>query len=132
MTEFKGTYESFYKFFDGYARNKTLALTKKHKSGVCAYCGITNAEIQSAHIRGCERKDIVKEFFNQSIISETGNEYVVDIDRFEELFVNFTQDLSNFHFLCQKCHNKYDKSPDIGETDFLYKAESIKQTPPKK
>lgn len=125
MNLFVGDYNTFYKFIDGYARNKTLSLTRKHKSGVCACCGTSSSEIQSAHKRGCERVDLVRKFFNASILKEENSTYTVDLDKFEQLFIDFTSDISNFHFLCGKCHTKYDKG-DINEKSFKHKADSIK------
>ena len=127
MNLFVGDYNTFYKFIDGYARNKTLSLTRKHKSGVCACCGTTEAEIQSAHKRGSERVDLVKKLFNESVLKTEKGEYFVDLDKFEKLFIDFTSDMSNFHFLCGSCHTKYDKG-EIIERDFKYKSESLKNT----
>jgi len=129
MSLFVGNYETFYKFIDGYARNKTLSLTRKYKSGTCACCGTTEAEIQSAHKRGSERVDLVKKLFNASVVKTENGEYFVDLDKFEKLFINFTSDMSNFHFLCGSCHTKYDKG-ELTEQDFKYKLESLKK--PKK
>ena len=67
MNLFIGDYKTFYKFFGGYARNHTLYLTKKYKSGVCACCGATDKEIESAHKRGLERSELVKKFFHESV-----------------------------------------------------------------
>lgn len=125
MAKFIGDYPTFYKFIDGYARNKTLALMRKYKSGVCACCGITNAEIQMAHKRGFERVDLVRKFFEASTLTKNDNEYTIDLDMFESMFVKFTSDVSNFHFLCGNCHPKYDRGI-ISEKDFNYKQESIK------
>ena len=125
MNLFIGDYNTFYKFIDGYARNKTLSLTRKHKSGVCACCGTSNSEIQFAHKRGCERVDLVRKFFNLSTLKEEDGTYTVDLDKFEHLFIDFTSDISNFHFLCGKCHTKYDKA-EISEKEFKHKSESVK------
>ena len=125
MNFFIGDYKTFYKFFGGYARNNTLSLTKKYKSGVCACCGTKEKEIQSAHKRGFERSELVKKFFYESVYKEDKGVYYVDLDKFEESFVNFSRDISKFHFLCENCHKKYDRG-EISEKDFLYKDESIK------
>lgn len=125
MNLFIGDYKTFYKFFGGYARNHTLYLTKKYKSGVCACCGATDKEIESAHKRGLERSELVKNFFHESVFKEENGNYYVDLDKFEESFVNFSKDISNFHFLCKKCHTQYDAG-EIDENDFVYKDESIK------
>ena len=125
MNMFVGDYKTFKKFFDGYARNKTRDLTQKYKSGICACCGTKEKEIQSAHKRGFERKDLVRKFFEESTCSKEGEICHVDLDKFEESFVNFSKNLANFHFLCEECHRKYDDSK-IDESFFVYKAESIK------
>lgn len=125
MNLFLGDYNSFYKFVGGYARNKTLLLTKKHKSGVCACCGRSDVEIQSAHKRGLERTKLVRCFFDNSVIEQHEEKYLIDMDKFENAFTKFSSDLSNFHFLCEKCHKKYDRY-EIDESDFCYKSASIK------
>ena len=125
MNLFVGDYNTFYKFIGGYARNKTLSLTRKHKSGVCACCGTSDKEIQSAHKRGCERVDLIRKFFHLSILKEEGIVYTVNLDKFEQLFIDFTSDISNFHFLCGSCHTKYDKG-EISEGNFKHKTASIK------
>lgn len=125
MSLFVGNYETFYKFIDGYARNKTLSLTRKYKSGKCACCGTTEAEIQSAHKHGSERVDLVRKLFDASVLKTEKGEFFVDLDKFEKLFIDFTSDMSNFHFLCGSCHTKYDKG-EITERDFKYKSESLK------
>lgn len=128
MSLFIGDYKTFYKFVDGYARNKTLALTKKYKSGICACCGTKSSkgnEIQSAHRRGFERCDLVRKFFDDATIKEENGVYQVDLDKFEKLFLDFTSNVSNFFFLCQNCHSKYD-SGLLNESDFKYLTESKK------
>ncbi len=126
MTQFIGDYKTFYKFVDGYARNKTLNLTRAYKSGVCACCGKTETEIQSAHKRGFERKELVKKCFNAAILKKSKNIYTIDMDVFEKEFIEFTSNISNFHFLCGDCHKSYDDNT-ISEDDFRYKCDSVKE-----
>lgn len=125
MAQFIGNYKTFYKFVNGYARNKTLALMRPHKSGVCACCGETNAEIQSAHKRGFERAELVKRCFEAAILEKSGDICTIDMDIFEKEFIEFTSNVSNFHFLCEKCHKLYDDEV-ISEANFKYKYKSIK------
>lgn len=69
--------------------------------------------------------DLVRKFFNASILKEEDDIYTVNLDKFEKLFIDFTSDISNFHFLCSKCHTKYDKA-EISEKEFKHKPESVK------
>ena len=69
--------------------------------------------------------DLVRKFFNLSVLKEEDGTYTVDLDKFERLFIDFTSDISNFHFLCGKCHTKYDKA-EISEKEFKHKSESVK------
>ncbi len=126
MAQFTGDYKTFYKFVSGYARNKTLALTRPYKSGGCACCGNTNAEIQAAHKRGFERSELVRKCFDAAILESEGDNHVIDLDKFETDFIEFTSNISNFHFLCEDCHKLYDAGI-ISEKDFKYKQESIKE-----
>jgi len=127
MNLFIGDYKTFYKFVGGYARNKTLEITKPYKTGVCACCGVTGKEIQSAHKYGCERADLVKKWFHESVLQKENNDvYRVNLDEFDRLFIEFTSDISNFYFLCESCHKKYDRK-EITDVDFEYIKESIKK-----
>ena len=108
-----------------------MDLTKSYKAGVCACCGNTGVEIQSAHKRGFERSELVKQFFRASTLEKTDDICTVDMDMFEQKFIEFSSDISNFHFLCEKCHKLYDDGL-IAEDSFKYKNESIKEPRRKK
>ncbi len=126
MNTFIGDETFFYQLISGYARNTTRDITTKYKSGVCACCGAKGKEIESAHKRGCERSDLVKQWIKESILKKENSVCHINVDKFNELFKNFTRDLSNFYFLCHDCHSKYDNA-ELNETDFKHISESIKQ-----
>ena len=125
MNIFIGDKDFFYKIVKGYARNTTRDMTTKYKSGVCACCGIQQKGVETAHKRGFDRSVLVKEWINESMFQQKNSVCRINVDKFDELFKKFTNDLSNFYFLCRDCHSKYDKG-EIDEKDFKYISKSIK------
>lgn len=120
MGTFIGSKLEFKKYFGGYCRNKVHEITnpnRKSRNGICEYCK-NKAELQAAHLQGLERVKLIDlildEFFKKG-----SDEYLVDLDNFEKEFVKAHQPIDkNFHFLCSKCHSKYDRGL-IRETDIL-------------
>ena len=58
---FKGSEKDFIIFFGGYSRNLVQSITRKHKKEInkCEHCGISEVQLDSAHISGKERKIII-------------------------------------------------------------------------
>lgn len=120
MGIFIGSKSEFKKYFGGYCRNKVHEITnpnRKSRSGICEYCK-NKAELQAAHLQGFERVKLIDlildEFFKKG-----DDEYLVDLDNFEKEFIKAHQPINkNFHFLCSKCHSKYDRGI-INELDIL-------------
>ncbi len=113
MAIFIGTYQEFDKFIGGYARNKVQQLTKKtklSKNNFCDHCGKKTNNLDSAHMRGMERKIIMESILNTFHKDANGN-YVVDLNMFEKDFINHHMPIEeHFYFLCKKCHKLYDSS----------------------
>ena len=83
-------------------------ITKKHKKevGKCEHCGLSNIELDAAHIHGRGRKDIIDAILNNS----RGIEIVeVNLDDFEKMFVEAHKPINQtIKILCKKCHRAYD------------------------
>ncbi len=109
MAIFNGDKEEFKKFFGGYCRNKVLAITRSERqryNNKCACCGNT-AELQAAHHRGFERIKVIELILDEKFKSD--NTYSVDLNEFEQLFIDRHLPISrHFFFLCPSCHKKYD------------------------
>ena len=120
MGTFIGSRLEFKKYFGGYCRNKVHEITnpnRKSRNGICEYCK-NKAELQAAHLQGFERVKLIDLLLD--VFFKKGNdEYLVDLDDFEKEFIKAHQPIDkNFHFLCSKCHSKYDRGL-ISEADIL-------------
>lgn len=111
MGTFTGTKLEFKKYFGGYCRNKVHEITnqyRKSRNGMCEYCK-NKEELQAAHVQGAERVKII-ELILDRCFKVGDDEYLVDLDDFEKEFIKAHRPIDkNFHFLCHKCHSKYDK-----------------------
>jgi hypothetical protein len=105
--KFIGSEDDFTKFIGPYSRNLVQRITKKYKNtkGRCEHCDIENVQLDAAHIRGKERKEIIK-----SIIKfNTNGSFEVNLNEFEQEFIKEHDPIENvIKILCQDCHNKYD------------------------
>lgn len=117
MPKFIGTKEEFNKFFGGYCRNTVNRISKSSRdslNGICQHCG-HKAELQSAHIKGEERKTKMKNILDTHFVLESII-YSVDLDKFEKLFIESHMPIEeHFLFLCPDCHRKYDNSKDTND-----------------
>lgn len=107
-TFFSGSKEDFNKFMSSFARNLVQKITKKYKNeiGKCEHCGISNIQLESAHIQGMERKKIM-DFILQKF--ETKNGVLVDLNNFEKLFIEAHLPINKIiKILCKQCYNRYD------------------------
>ena len=112
MPQFTGTNKEFNEFLGGYCRNRANQLAKKYRTAcnkTCQYCQKTNAELESAHVNGIERRWIIQKILDDNF--KTGESfYSVDLNKFSELYDNFHMPISeHFYFLCKDCHTKYDR-----------------------
>ncbi len=132
MAMFIGSLAEFKKYFQGFCKNKVAQMTKSAKierENVCEYCG-QKMELEAAHIRGNERIKIIEAILNKNFKqSETVDNYFVDLDKFEQYFVEAHKPIEeHFHFLCYDCHNKYDRGV-ISEIQIRNKTINAKNKP---
>jgi len=109
---YKGSKKNFNKYFSGYARNLVQNITKKYKKevGKCEDCGVSNIELDAAHIHGRGRKDIINDILNNF----RGIDIVeVNLDDFETMFIKAHKPINQtIKILCKKCHRAYDNKPE--------------------
>lgn len=129
MARFIGTQEEFIKFIGGYTRNKVQYMSQKYRKGIakCEHCN-TKKDLQSAHVKGRERVNIIGE-----ILSGYINDDIIDIDlqEFEDRYISEHQPVEKtFKILCRRCHTEYDNS-DVYNFDnqepLLKETEEIKK-----
>lgn len=115
---FQGTFEDFYTYLNDYAKNKVPYLTRPFKKGKCELCG-QETSLDAAHIRGQDRKFLIKKAFNETSKLLHDNIYQVNLNAFGLKINQIHSDPNNFHFLCKQCHKKYDSTTSsIQECDF--------------
>lgn len=110
MGMFIGSKEEFKKYFGGYCRNKVHEITNQYRkscNGICEYCK-NQSELQAAHVLGSERIKLIESILD-NFFKKEDNVYNVDLHNFENEFIKAHQPINkHFHFLCSKCHKKYD------------------------
>ena len=107
---FKGSEKDFNNFFGGYSRNLVQSITRKHKKSLnkCEHCGITDVQLESAHINGKERKIIISNILKNYITED--NLLSVPLNEFERVFIEHHKPISDvIKIICKPCHLKYDK-----------------------
>lgn len=112
---FIGDIKSFKKYIAAGYRNKVNIWAKPEREkqhGICECCG-KRSELQSAHREGMEFKDIIIRILDTKYKIKD-NLYKVDLADFEIEFKEQHNPIRDvFFFLCEGCHNKYDKSKEI-------------------
>lgn len=120
---FIGDIKSFKKYITAGYRNKVNYWAKPERdkqNGICEYCR-EEAELQSAHRKGKEFKDIIIQILEKKYKIED-NLYKVDLVDFEREFREAHNPIRDvFFFLCPECHNKYDKSNEINTEQLINK-----------
>ena len=115
---FQGTFENFYTYLNDFVKNKVPYLTKTYKTGICELCG-KQSPLDAAHIRGQDRKFLIKKAFDETSCLIHDHIYQVDLNAFSLKINQIHSDPNNFHFLCKDCHKKYDAEGSlIKESDF--------------
>jgi hypothetical protein len=109
MAIFSGTKKEYNDFIGPRIRNVVQRITlneKKKMNNTCAHCKENNVELESAHIRGKERKKIIEDILSKY---EQGEQIIIDIEKVEKEIMEEHYPISeNFIFLCRKCHKNYD------------------------
>ncbi|MDR2748332.1 MAG: hypothetical protein LBB10_00300 [Bifidobacteriaceae bacterium] len=109
MAQFVGTFKEFNEYIGPYCRSKVNYITRKERkkhNEICEHCG-KKSELESAHKKGFERKDIVKSLFKKLNENKT-----INLEKFKRDFIDIHKPISkHFFFLCNSCHGKYDAKP---------------------
>ena len=114
MAKFEGTIQEYHDFIGPRIRNKIQTLTKSNKNKLARKCQCygNEAELQSAHQHGYERKTIIEKALgayktDDGLVScdlgETENKILEAHNPIEKTFL----------FLCPACHLEYDKKNKI-------------------
>ena len=106
---FSGTIKDFNLFFSGFCRNSVQRITRKYKLkvGSCEHCGISDIQLDAAHIQGKERKSIINKILSNYV--QYDNVIKINLNKFEEEFTNAHIPIEQtIKILCKKCHTKYD------------------------
>jgi len=107
---FSGTKEDFNRYLSGFSRNLVQRISRSYKIkiGKCEFCGVTDTELDSAHIHGKERKILINEILDKN----TYNGLVkINLKEFEYQLIKVHEPLDEvLKILCKECHLKYDNS----------------------
>lgn len=109
MAIFRGTLDEFHRFLGPRIRNAIQAKTKKRKRELraCQDCG-EERELEAAHVRGNERKDVILRVLGVS--TSTAVVDIQDIASTEAAILRAHEPIeAAFRFLCRGCHVKYDR-----------------------
>lgn len=126
MATFQGSIQEFHHFIGPKIRNAINNWTRKHrneKNGICEFCG-EDAELQSAHVHGRDRRTIIESVLNHHINHE-GN-VLCALEEVESAIIKAHEPIEEtFKFICHSCHVEYDSLPkektqrkDITEPSF--------------
>lgn len=109
MARFVGTVQDYHHFIGPRIRNvvnQAAAPARKRHNGICEFCG-TKAELQSAHVHGRERRQLI-----EAVLSEftRPDGYIeIDVDEVERRVVDAHLPIEDtFKFICPPCHREYD------------------------
>ena len=123
---FEGTKQDFHKYFSGFCRNLIQKITKpyKYKIGCCQQCGVSDIQLDAAHVRGKGRKEII-----DTILRDYQHEGVIKLNlkTFEDLFIEHHEPIEEtIKILCKSCHKEYDTLTDDELTEFYNHPPEIK------
>lgn len=108
MAFIKCTIQEYHHFIGPRIRNAINSLTRnarKDRDGVCEQCG-NNGELDSAHVHGKGRRDIIEKVLTQFMVDEL---VVGDLEEIEQKILDEHLPINSvFIFLCKSCHNEYD------------------------
>lgn len=122
MASFIGTHKEFKRFIGPRLRNLVNIRTKAYRIGVanCNHCGSAD-RLESAHIRGRERNQIIDALLQQFTHDEI---VTIDLAKFEQLFIAEHEPIERtILILCRDCHSKYDAVVVHDEPSIRYETE---------
>jgi hypothetical protein len=127
MAKYIGGLNEFNKYFGPYIRNTINGICRNERNArnsVCEHCG-EKSELQSAHIEGKARVDIIRSVFESfPEIENIG----IDIDLIMSEIVNRHYPIKDtFLFLCESCHRIYDKRTATTKSSSFPKSKIDKQ-----
>jgi len=110
--QFTGTIQDYHHFIGPRIKNKICNFTRKNRNtrnGICEHCNTYNKELDSAHIHGKGRRQIIEKvlynYLNNKIVIIPSLETVeIEILKLHKPIENVVK------FLCKKCHNEYDNN----------------------
>jgi len=111
MAELICTIKEYNKFVGPRIRNAIQTLTKQRKNELNHICQMCNQkkELEAAHIRGNDRKQIIKKILSKYIIDEKKEIVKIDLENIENEIMAAHKPIDKyFKFLCSRCHAKYD------------------------
>jgi ribosome-binding protein aMBF1 (putative translation factor) len=110
MARFIGTIDDYEKYIGPRIKNVVNTFAKSERDSrnrKCEFCG-KNAELESAHKHGKERKQLIKEALKKY---DNGTYFDVDVEKCEHDILELHNPINSvFYFLCRECHRKYDSN----------------------
>lgn len=102
--------ESAYYTLDGEMRNNVMKFfrSKKKEVGICQFKNCKKTDLDCAHKRNYERKNIFRNILKRMQLYKNGK-YRIEVQEFMKEFIYFHKK-SIIYFLCKKHHTEYDKS----------------------
>ena len=108
MAKFFGSVQEFHHFIGPKLSNKINNSTRKHRKqrgGICESCG-KQAELQSTHVRGRERRTIIEEVL--MLHTDCRGNISGLLEEIEsQILLAYLPIKDTFKFLCQPCHASY-------------------------
>jgi len=106
------TFSEFHKFIGPRIKNSINLLTKKSRTrlnNICPKCKKRNVIIESAHIKGKERKKIVEKILKKYLKNKDKDIVEIELKEVEREILEAHKPMNKyFKFLCRKCHTEYD------------------------
>jgi hypothetical protein len=111
LAELTCTIKEYKKYIGPRIRNIVQSKTKKTKkelSSKCQICG-EKAELHAAHIKGMSRNDIIENVLSKYYLP--GEITIkIDLEKVEKEIIDAHTPIDKYLlFLCEKCHQRYDK-----------------------
>jgi len=108
---FIGSKKEFNKYFSGYGRNLEQSITKSYKKSIakCEHCGTIDHQLDAAHVKGKERKDIIDRIITKF---EINGILEISLNVYEQEFLMAHNPINEIvKILCKSCHREYDNGP---------------------